>query len=108
VREPFRSDVCHRFGSLDQRGDSFFFSPEIRQICGDKRFPKAMTTSEQEIARLQVEVETQKKATTTKDACEEIVKFVSSKQDTDLLVNPSKENPYHQAPSSGGGCCILQ
>lgn len=54
-----------------------------------------------------MEVEAQKKAITTKEACETIVQHVTKNQDADLLVNPSKDNPYHQAPSSGGGCCTI-
>eukprot|EP00512_Aurantiochytrium_limacinum_P003405 CAMPEP_0171507670 /NCGR_PEP_ID=MMETSP0958-20121227/13668_1 /TAXON_ID=87120 /ORGANISM="Aurantiochytrium limacinum, Strain ATCCMYA-1381" /LENGTH=65 /DNA_ID=CAMNT_0012044473 /DNA_START=106 /DNA_END=303 /DNA_ORIENTATION=+ len=63
--------------------------------------------SDQEIQRLEMEVEAQKKAITTKEACETIVQHVTKNQDADLLVNPSKDNPYHQAPSSGGGCCTI-
>eukprot|EP00515_Schizochytrium_aggregatum_P015838 CAMPEP_0202092402 /NCGR_PEP_ID=MMETSP0964-20121228/48017_1 /ASSEMBLY_ACC=CAM_ASM_000500 /TAXON_ID=4773 /ORGANISM="Schizochytrium aggregatum, Strain ATCC28209" /LENGTH=65 /DNA_ID=CAMNT_0048660641 /DNA_START=164 /DNA_END=361 /DNA_ORIENTATION=- len=63
--------------------------------------------TEAEVEKFKLEVEVQKKATSTKEACAEIVKYVQANVEADLLVNPSKENPYHQAPSSGGGCCII-
>ncbi len=64
-------------------------------------------TENQEIQRLQIEVEKQRQATTTKDACAEIVKYVSEHQDSDKLVNQSKDGSVYMTQTNGGSLCSI-
>lgn len=58
-----------------------------------------------EMDQLQAELNRVQQARGTKEAADELAKFVKNAEGTDPLVTKTADNPYSSAAKTGGGCC---
>ena len=58
-------------------------------------------------AELQAELKKLEIAKKTREASEELAKFVRSNEGNDPLVTKQADNPYVSSGTAKGGCCIV-
>jgi len=61
---------------------------------------------EEELEGYKRELETLQGGSKTSDACKEILKYVQDNEVKDPLIVRG-ENPFFNAPSSSGNCCVV-
>ena len=66
---------------------------------------KLTITRPGELEQLQAELSRVQNAKGTKEAAEELARFVKNNEGGDPLVTKTADNPYSSAPKSGGGGC---